>query len=312
LTIAEGATNATAGFDRFRFRRETWKQPVRFLDINREETEWEPLELVSVNGTPLVARIARTVAASSCRVSLSLAKTHGTTIVSFCLKNMLSSIHPADRVMMHGYAGGGNGYTGWKRMAVDLLKQDNLLICGLTRLLGRLKAAGAHLQGKSGPDGWRRLSAGDVQFLRSVDAMNHNLVALSKRVRPHLGVVDGFVAMHREGPRHGTPIRLGTVIAGTDPVAVDAVAATVMGFDPRQIGYLQYAQEAGLGVADIEAISIVGDPIATVRRKCVPHSNHHVQRHWDRVGALFTPERGSRAVAGPHIVMSRTEEVSRS
>ena len=87
----------------------------------------------------------------------------------------------------------------------------------------------------------------EVGYLRSVEAMNRNLVALSRVAKPHISVVDGFVAMHREGPRHGTPIRLGTVVAGVDAVAVDAVAAAVMGFDPLRIGYLRYAQDAGLG-----------------------------------------------------------------
>ena len=41
---------------------------------------------------------------------------------------MLSSIHPDDRVMMHGHAGGGNGYPGWRRLVVEFLKQDNLAV----------------------------------------------------------------------------------------------------------------------------------------------------------------------------------------
>ena len=52
-------------------------------------------------------------------------KTHVTAMVTFGLKNMLSSIHPADRIMMHGHAGGGNGYRGWKRLAVEFLKGDS-------------------------------------------------------------------------------------------------------------------------------------------------------------------------------------------
>ena len=118
--------------------------------------------------------------------------------------------------------------------------------------------------------------------------MNRNLVELARATRPHVSVVDGFTAMHREGPRHGTPMKLGTVIAGTDPVAVDAVAASVMGFDPRRVGYLVYAEEAGLGVAKLDAIEVVGDSIARVRRRLVPHSNHAVQRHWHRL-----PERSA-------------------
>ncbi len=96
--------------------------------------------------------------------------------------------------------------------------------------------------------------------------------------------------MHREGPRHGTPIRLGLAAAGTDPVAVDAVAAAAMGFDPMRIGYLRLAHEAGLGVADLAQIEVVGDPVAKVRRRCAPHSNIVVHRHWD----------DSRAIGPPH------------
>ncbi|MBX6314536.1 MAG: DUF362 domain-containing protein [Isosphaeraceae bacterium] len=301
VTVAEGATDATAGFERFGYLKETWGRPVRFLDLNREESAWEPLELISVDGRPLIARVSRTIARAECRVSLALAKTHVSAIVTLSLKNMLSSLHPADRIMMHGHPAG-NGYKGYKRFIIEFLKQDNLLVNRLTRLLGRIRNTKSALQRKDAPEAWRRLSAAELGFLRSVEAMNRNLVALARRTKPHLSVVDGFVGMHREGPRHGTPIRLGTVIAGTDAVAVDAVAAAVMGFDPRRIGYLAYAEAAGLGVADLARIEVLGDPIASVRRRFVPHSNYMIQRHWDRLAEL-TPR-------GPHLRIPRPEGVA--
>ncbi len=128
VTVAEGATDATTGFERFGFLREAEGLPVRFLDLNREETRWEPLELTSVHGAPLVARVSRTITTAACRVSLALAKTHVTSGVTLSLKNMLSSLHPDDRVMMHGHAGGGNGYHGWCRWVVEFLKRDNLAV----------------------------------------------------------------------------------------------------------------------------------------------------------------------------------------
>jgi uncharacterized protein (DUF362 family) len=298
VTVAEGATDASAGFDRFGYRRESHGHPVRFLDLNREETEWEPIELTDVDGAPLTARLSRTVARATCRVSLALAKTHVTSMVTLGLKNMLSSLHPHDRVMMHGHARGGNGYHGWKRLVVECLKRDNLAVKGLTRLRGRVKNARTAWRGKRGTDPFLALSASDLAFLRSVEAMNRNLVALNRRVKPHVSVVDGFVGMHREGPRHGTPIALRTVIAGTDAVAVDAVAAAVMGFEPMRIGYLHYAHSAGLGVADLSAINLLGDPIAAVRRRFVPHSNHAIQRHWARLSGPPVP--------GPHLTTPTT------
>jgi uncharacterized protein (DUF362 family) len=298
VTVAEGASDATAGFDRFGYRREAWGRPVRFLDLNREESDWEPLELTGVDGAPLTARLSSTIAASGCRVSLGLAKTHVTSMVTLSLKNMLSSIHPDDRIMMHGHAGGGNGYRGWKRPVVEFLKRDNLAVNALTRLMGRVKNArnfGRALALKArGRDPFAALKPAELGYLRSVVAINRNLVALARRTRPHLSVVDGWVGMHREGPRHGTPLALGVVVAGTDAVAVDAVAAAVMGFDPSQVGYLHHAQRAGLGIADLGRINVLGDPIARVRRRFVPHSNHAIQRHWPRLDAAPTYQ-------GPHV-----------
>ena len=300
VTVAEGASDASAGFDRFGFRREAKGRPVRFFDINRDETEWEPLKLTAVDGRSLFARVSRTVTGSTCRVSVALAKTHVTSMVTLSLKNMLSSLHPDDRMMMHGHAGGGNGYTGWRRLAVEFLKQDHLAVNAATRLMGRVRnARNAWRWSRCEGDPFHALTKAELGYLRTVEAMNQNLAALARKTRPHVSVVDGFLGMHREGPRHGTPIRLGTVIAGTDPVAVDAVAASVMGFDPRQIGYLVYAHEAGIGLADLDRISVVGDPIARVRRRFVPHSNHAVQRHWHRLSAS--------GVRGPHFGMASKE-----
>jgi hypothetical protein len=213
--------------------------------------------------------------------------------------------------MMHGHAGGGNGYRGWKRLIVEFLKGDSTLVNVLTRSMGRARRFQAVLQGKNHPDSWRTLKPAEIGYIRSVEAMNRNLVALSNVAKPQISVVDGFVAMHREGPRHGTPIRLGTVVAGTDPVAVDAVAAAVMGFEPLRIGYLNYAQVAGLGVADLEAIRLVGDPLAQVRRACVPHSNHAIQRHWPRLSEIAPSSKRESAIPSPHSPRVRTSENAR-
>src|SRR5262249_17885397 len=150
-----------------------------------------------------------------------------------------------------GHAGG-NGYRGWRRLAVEFLKGDNLAVNVLTRLMGRARNVRNALRAaRAGGDPLSSLSASELGYLRSVGARNPKLVALARATGPHLAVVDGFVGMHREGPRHGTPVRLGVVVAGTDAVAVDAVAAAVMGFDPRSIGYLVYAHAAGLGEIDL-------------------------------------------------------------
>ncbi len=290
--IAEGASHATAGFARFGYRAETYGRPVRDFDINRDESEWLPLRLSALDGSPLDARVSRTLAESDCRVSLTLPKTHGASIVSLSLKNMISCLHPDDRVRMHGVPSV-RATAGWKGRAREFLKGDSFGVGVYTRAVGRLRNLKSALVRRGQTFG--QLSEADLGYLRSVEAMNRNLVALNRVVRPHLSVIDGFVGMHREGPSHGNRLPLGVAIVGTHAVAVDAVASAVMGFAPLGIGYLAYAEAAGLGTADLGEIEILGDPIASVRKPFVPHSLHAVARHWNRVAALRGPHLGLRA-----------------
>jgi hypothetical protein len=49
------------------------------------------------------------------------------------------------------------------------------------------------------------------------------------------------------------------ILASGDQVAIDAVAAKLMGFDPLSIGYIRRAHDAGLGIGDPREIELVGD-----------------------------------------------------
>jgi uncharacterized protein (DUF362 family) len=82
---------------------------------------------------------------------------------------------------------------------------------------------------------------------------------LAKIVRSDMIVVDGITAMEGNGPLIGTPRELGVVVVGVNPVSVDAVCACMIGFDPREIGYLDIANAMGLGEIDIDGIEVVGD-----------------------------------------------------
>ena len=52
------------------------------------------------------------------------------------------------------------------------------------------------------------------------------------------------------------------LLAGTDSVAVDAIASTLMGFEPLSIPFLRMAHERGLGIADPRDIELVGDDVS--------------------------------------------------
>jgi len=90
------------------------------------------------------------------------------------------------------------------------------------------------------------------------------IVDINSVVRPDFTVIDGFVGMEGRGPVHGEPVRMDLIIAGRDPVATDAIAARVMGFDPVKIYHINRAQERGIGrFSDIE---IVGEKLNDVKR----------------------------------------------
>ena len=64
-------------------------------------------------------------------------------------------------------------------------------------------------------------------------------------VRRFLVLADAVIAGEGEGPLEPAPRPLGRLIAGTNPVAVDWVAATLMGFAPERIPALERARAAG-------------------------------------------------------------------
>jgi uncharacterized protein (DUF362 family) len=86
--------------------------------------------------------------------------------------------------------------------------------------------------------------------------------------KPDFTVIDGFIGMEGDGPVNGQPIKMDLVIAGLDPVAVDAVGALVMGFNPNEIFHIKRASEKGLG--SINNISIVGSNLNEVKRQFKP------------------------------------------
>jgi uncharacterized protein (DUF362 family) len=87
-----------------------------------------------------------------------------------------------------------------------------------------------------------------------------DLLAIQKEIHPGLFcIMDATTAGNGPGPRVMKPITKDALLAGADQVAIDAVAAKLMGFDPMRIPYIRLAHEAGLGVGRPDEIEIVGD-----------------------------------------------------
>ena len=87
-----------------------------------------------------------------------------------------------------------------------------------------------------------------------------DLLAIQKEIHSGIfAVMDGTTAGNGPGPRTMYPEIKNVVLASGDQVAIDAVAAKLMGFDPLSIAYIRLAHEAGLGIGDPREIELVGD-----------------------------------------------------
>jgi hypothetical protein len=90
-----------------------------------------------------------------------------------------------------------------------------------------------------------------------------DLLAIQQEIHPGIfAVMDGTTAGNGPGPRTMTPVVKNVILASADQVAIDAVSAKLMGFDPLSIGYIRLAHERGLGVGDPRAIELVGDDVS--------------------------------------------------
>jgi uncharacterized protein (DUF362 family) len=92
-----------------------------------------------------------------------------------------------------------------------------------------------------------------------------DLLAIQKEIHPGLfAVMDGTISGDGPGPRAMRPHVSNLILASRDQVAIDAVAAKLMGFDPLSIRFIRLADEAKLGNGDPRCIEIVGDDVSGV------------------------------------------------
>ena len=93
-----------------------------------------------------------------------------------------------------------------------------------------------------------------------------SILDINSTVRPDFAIVDGIVGMEGNGPIQGSPKASGVLIAGDDPVAVDATCARVMGLEPRRIDYLAKAGTL-LGHLEPEKIRQLGESVASAQTR---------------------------------------------
>jgi uncharacterized protein (DUF362 family) len=116
-----------------------------------------------------------------------------------------------------------------------------------------------------------------------------DLLIMQKELHPGIfAVMDGTVCGNGAGPRTMEPCVQNYILASGDSVAIDAVAAKMMGFEPMENPYIRMATEMGLGSGDIRQIEIVGEDISgvnfhfTSKRSLVITGDQIIRKGWLR------------------------------
>lgn len=266
VIIAEGAASSDTfeGYEHFGFATLAQRyEDVQLLDLNTDL--YETVALYDEELKPQPFRIARTMMESDHRISLAIPKTHDAAVATLSLKNMVvGSLIRDTGFNLVNLAGG--AVERLIRVVPSCLK-PLLSFQGLSRI-GITKCSGSDKV---------RLHQG---YLR----LHLFLYQLVRIIPPHLCVLDGFVAMEGNGPVSGNKVDWRVAIAGTDGVAVDTVAAHLMGLDPKSIGYLSFCSRDGLGEGNIDTIRIIGSSFQECRYPFKPHQSYHAQLSWRKEG----------------------------
>lgn len=116
--------------------------------------------------------------------------------------------------------------------------------------------------------------------------MSEVLVDLAEFYKPFC-IVDGIVGMEGSGPSDGERKEVGVIIVGSNPVAVDAATARLMGFNTGSVPNLKYAKKMKIGTIHPQ---IVGDR-AIRKFKFIPFYSYWIQRlslNLSKIGHIFS------------------------
>jgi uncharacterized protein (DUF362 family)/Pyruvate/2-oxoacid:ferredoxin oxidoreductase delta subunit len=111
------------------------------------------------------------------------------------------------------------------------------------------------------PSGYRVKFHGE--YAKSND-FNQVLVDIYSAIRPTLTIMDAIIAMEGEGPASGKLRRPGVILSSQDAVALDTVAARIIGLNPGSILTTQFCNDRGLGTGTLARIKITGEQIEDV------------------------------------------------
>jgi len=142
----------------------------------------------------------------------------------------------------------------WAHEADAIINLPKLKTHGMTTLTGAVKNLFGCVPGK------RKVQ---WHFNTGVnhDLFTRMLVELCALLAPRLTIMDAVVGMEGNGPGSGDPRKIGAVLAGADPVAVDVVSSHLVGVAAERLPLLHAAAAAGIGETNLSRIQLLGDSL---------------------------------------------------
>ncbi|HNT75798.1 MAG TPA: DUF362 domain-containing protein [Anaerolineae bacterium] len=266
VLLAEGAAmeNTWESFAHFGYEKLVESHKVTLVDLNADETV--AVQVYDRHLRPLRLRLARTAVESDLRISVGPPKTHDAVIVTLSIKNMVMGCLV-------------NASVAERAPTPEAPPRPTLLgvLASLTPRWVRNTALSQWAMTRMAANS----PSDKFAMHQSYPVINLNLALIAPWVWPHVAVVDGFEAMEGDGPNAGDPVDWQIALAGTDALAVDTLTAHLMGFDPAEVGYLDYCKRLNLGVAAPERIGVTGNvTVEAARRQFQPHPTYRQQRRW--------------------------------
>jgi uncharacterized protein (DUF362 family)/Pyruvate/2-oxoacid:ferredoxin oxidoreductase delta subunit len=163
---------------------------------------------------------------------------------------------------------------------------------GLTVMTGAIKNSYGILPGAQ--KAWlHKESGGPVRF-------QEILVDVFRLRVPDLFIMDAVVGMEGNGPASPDLRDIGLILASDNAVAMDAVVATMMGFEPVRLRTLQKARELGLGDYDLSTINVIGE-LKTLPDFKLPPFSGEVLLHNEAIQTLIRNRVIMRPQADPDL-----------
>lgn len=227
-----------------------WMHRYRFDDYREDELTWIPVRDGVVHREfPIVAPVRKPRTAL---INVPTLKTHNLGVVTLCCKGLQGMVAAGHKHFCHYFS----RFDTPGRHPSDLSHfQPNFRERVMEEYLRHVEMGLPFWD--SNPDGICDIGRFELWGQRTAD-----MISAFTPFQEHflLNVVEGIIGRDGTAFNQGHDVPVGLVVAGINPVHVDAVAAFLMGHDPKYIPFLIIANERGLGENRIDRIETFSLP----------------------------------------------------